>query len=88
MARGFWAALVAVALVMTAGCGWAKPRWFFPGAVERQQNRAVAHDPYPDNQAGPEIVGGRPREYSEQLPEAVRSQPQLPGVAPGGWYAP
>ena len=87
MARGCWAAVVAVALLVPTGCGWGKPRWGFPGTVGRQQHRAVAHDPYPDNQAGPEVVGGRPREYIEQLPEPVRSQPQTPGWWPS-WFSP
>jgi hypothetical protein len=32
------------------------------------------HDPYPDPDLGPEIDGGRPREYREPLPEPVRNR--------------
>ncbi len=88
MARGYWAAVVAVTLVMNIGCGFSKPRWWSPGTMGRQQNRAVAHDPYPDNQAGPEVVGGRPREYARQLPEAERSQPQFLGPGRGSYFIP
>lgn len=40
--------------------------------VERQQ--AVRFDPYPDNDIGPKIDGGRPIGYGQQLPETVRSR--------------
>jgi hypothetical protein len=78
MARGAGLAVVAVLLAVNAGCGLSRPRWLFPGTVNRQQDRAVAHDPYPDNQLGPEVVGGRPREYQLGVPTPVRSQPQGP----------
>ena len=88
MARGRWAAVVALVLLISAGCGFGRPRLGFPGTMGRQQSRAVAHDPYPDNQAGPDVVGVRPREYIEQLPEPERSQPQTPGWWPGSWFGP
>ena len=82
MARGCWAAVIAATLVVTAGCGVSRPRWFFPGMVQQQQDRAVHYDPYPDQEAGPETEGVRPREYQQQVPTPVRSQPQGPW---GGW---
>ena len=45
-----------------------------PGDIQQQRFNAVAHDPYYDNDAGPEVVGGRPREYSKQLAEPVRNR--------------
>ena len=40
--------------------------------VERKQ--AVRFDPYPDNDIGPKVDGGRPPGYGQQLPESVRSR--------------
>jgi hypothetical protein len=52
-----------------------------PGSVEAQRGEASLHDPYPDPVAGPNIVGGRPREF--QKPSAEPARPRwTPGV---GW---
>src|SRR5690606_2023045 len=56
-----WACVLLVSMV---GC--ANRRWGFPegqGTIERQKARAAVHDPYPLNDIGPEVVGGRPREF-------------------------
>ena len=45
-----------------------------PGPIYEQQSKAVLHDPYPNTDAAPEIVGGRPRGYQQPLPEAVNSR--------------
>ena len=42
--------------------------------LQKERNQAVRYDPYPDNDIGPEIDGGRPRDYSQQLPETVRGR--------------
>lgn len=39
-----------------------------------QQSRAILHDPYPDVDAGPDVVGARPRDFQQPLPPAVRNQ--------------
>jgi hypothetical protein len=44
------------------------------GSVERQKNRAVTFDPFPLNDIGPPVVGGRPREFANPLPEAQRNE--------------
>ncbi len=70
--------LVAVVLylVTCSGCAsLAGPNWFNPGTVQQQRIRALHSDPYPDTDAGPEVVGVRPREFSSSLPEAVKNQP-------------
>ncbi len=71
-------------VVMTAavlGCKGSPPgshRWggsqYGQGSIDRQKTRAVTFDPYPLNDIGPPIVGGRPREYSNPLPEAARNE--------------
>lgn len=44
------------------------------GSIDRQKNRAVVFDPYPLNDIGPEVVGGRPHGFRNPLPEAKRNQ--------------
>ena len=60
----------------TLGCAQGRfARWWQPqGTVQQQRLRATLHDPYPDQDLGPEVMGGRPRDYSRQLPEPVRSR--------------
>lgn len=65
--------LSALLLVATLGCAGQRPPWAPPGTVEQQRLRAAVHDPYTDNDLGPRVDGGRPREYERPLPEAVRN---------------
>jgi hypothetical protein len=44
------------------------------GSIDRQKARAVAFDPFPLNDLGPEVVGGRPREFANPLPEPNRNE--------------
>jgi hypothetical protein len=44
--------------------------------VEQQRQNASLHDPYSDNDIGPEVVGGRPREFEKPRSEPVRNGPQ------------
>ena len=71
--RGY-AAGASIALVVLSGCGLAYPRLRGPGTLWEQRSRAVIHDPYPDQEAGPEIVSGRPRAFLHPLPEADRNR--------------
>lgn len=83
MSRG----LFLVLLVLSSGCA-SRSGWGFPwgqGTVDAQKSRAVVHDPYPLNDIGPEVLGGRPRDFMTPLPEAKRNQlpsGSLPGSAP------
>ncbi len=45
-----------------------------PGPASVQRARAQRFDPYPSNDYGPEIVGGRPQGYQKPYAEPVRSQ--------------
>jgi hypothetical protein len=45
-----------------------------PGTMRQQQLNATLHDPYAGTDIGPEVVGGRPREYQKPLAEPVRSR--------------
>jgi hypothetical protein len=76
-----WMLVVLTAALGIGGCAGVKgPSWLYPGTAAQQQRRAEQYDPYPNNQVAPEIVGGRPREFSNPLPEVRRAQ-QLPPLA-------
>ena len=71
----FISLLALVAALATAGCGTPRAYQFWhPGNIQTQRLRATVHDPYPDPDLGPEVMGGRPRGYFEPLPEAVRNR--------------
>jgi hypothetical protein len=65
-----------LALVVAAsGCGTPRAYQFWhPGNIQTQRLRATVHDPYPDPDQGPIVMGGRPRDYAEPLPEAVKNR--------------
>jgi hypothetical protein len=70
-----WLVLIVGAVCLGSGGCTALPHNFFhPGTIEQQRLRATIHDPYPDPDAGPEIEGGRPRDYLNPLPEPVRNR--------------
>jgi hypothetical protein len=52
-----------------------------PGWAQEQRREAIEHDPYPLNDVGPEIVGGRPREYLQPVNEVERAQMYAPRPA-------
>jgi hypothetical protein len=54
-----------------SGGGW---NFWGPGTIQQQRIRATVHDPYPDPDMAPEVVGGRPRDYQQPLPEPVRNR--------------
>ena len=62
--------------VSLSGCSGGFPRLFGPrGPVQTQRLDASYYDPYPDDKLGPEVVGGRPRDYQKTLPQAEQNQP-------------
>lgn len=77
MSRRLFAVLGVVVVVGLSGCrSLAPPNWFRAGPAEYQQMQAQQFDPYPETDAGPTIVGGRPMEYDRSPPEVLRVQPQ------------
>lgn len=44
------------------------------GTVEKQRLNATVFDPFADNDIGPEVVGGRPKDYQKPLSEPDRSR--------------
>lgn len=61
-------------LSLVAGSGCARPPLGPPGTLQYQRYEATMHDPYPVDDLGPEVVGGRPRDFQEPLPEPVRNR--------------
>ena len=74
--RSWHIALFSLPLLGITGCQ-TMPAGFLrqpPGPIYQQQANAVLHDPYPNINAAPEIVGGRPRGFQKPLPEPVNSR--------------
>ncbi len=55
-----------------------KPQLQHPGPAGYQRNNAMQFDPYPLNDMGPEIVGGRPIDFQKPPAEVLRARQQQP----------
>ncbi|MDX1962332.1 MAG: membrane or secreted protein [Pirellulales bacterium] len=66
-------------VILMAGCQSHNGRSIFdpPGTITEQRNEAVRFDPFTDNDIGPEVDGGRPRDYNRPIPEVQRARWQL-----------
>jgi hypothetical protein len=70
---------IVVLLAQAAAEARALPPWLGNASTERQeQNVAQRFDPYPSVGFGPEVVGGRPREYLNPRAQVLQVQPRLP----------
>jgi hypothetical protein len=75
MNRSSWLVAVLVAAGMLAGCrDISGPNWTHPGTTEEQRAWAERYNPYPETNIGPDVVGGRPREFQNQISEPARSR--------------
>lgn len=76
-----------ICVLLLCGCSPTlhKPQLLHPGPAWYQRRIAEEFDPYPLNDLGPEIVGGRPREFQKPDNEVTRARQQLPL---GPWRAP
>jgi hypothetical protein len=72
--------LAACLLLGLGGCRGYHSPFDAPGTIQQQRLSASVHDPYVDNDAGPEVVGGRPRDYQKPWSEADRSRSWLSGA--------
>lgn len=61
--------ILAATFVTATGCNYGL-NLGPPGTIGMQRERAVIHDPFPSPDLGPEIVGGRPREFDLPLSQA------------------
>jgi len=67
--------VAAVLAVAAGGCrSVGPPNWLHPGTAAHQQSKAERFDPYPENELGPEVLGGRPREYQKPPAEPARAR--------------
>jgi hypothetical protein len=71
---------IVVALLATSLVGCApeaaalRQSFAHPGPAAYQRAQAIQHDPYVLNDVGPEVVGGRPREYQIPVNEVDRAR--------------
>jgi hypothetical protein len=65
--------LLAGLALLQSGCYWL-PKFQPPGTIEMQRSQAVMHDPFPNNDVAPAIVGGRPLGFDRPLSEATQNQ--------------
>ena len=58
------------------GCGpqVRMPNFLHPGNLASQRFDAIVHDPYPLDDVGPPVEGGRPLGYQKPVPEVVRGR--------------
>lgn len=81
MRREFWkVVIVASLLAQLSACSPTirYPRLASPGTAPLQRYNAEQFDPYPQNDMGPEIVGGRPLDYAVPVSEVNRSRQSMP----------
>ncbi len=83
--------IISLGAFATAGCTPEIHRYvrfpdlFHPGTAASQRAEAIEHDPFPQNDIGPEIVGGRPLGDQAGVLEVDRMTMNAtppPGVAP------
>jgi hypothetical protein len=77
--KWIWGLLVTAVGLASMGCHGARSgERYGLGTMDRQKARAADFDPYPLNDIGPEVLGGRPRGFFDPIPEPrrVETQPQ------------
>ena len=72
MSRRSLMSLVLFALA-AGGCHDMFPDVYRPGPEGYQRLRAQRMDPFPEPDIGPEVVGGRPRDFDKPPAEATRA---------------
>ena len=80
-------AVCCAVLITSVGCH-IRPRQGPPGTIGNQRERAVIHDPFPSNDLGPPIVGGRPLGFDLPLaePTSIQSSPWASRNSRGGAF--
>jgi hypothetical protein len=81
-------AMLAAAVMIVTGCAnITPPNWCRPGTARQQQFEAEQYDPYPENDVGTPVIGGRPRGYTNPPAETLRARWPLV-KQPGQAYPP
>jgi len=78
--RKFNRMAVSLSLFFLTACSSAvrMPQLYHPGPAGIQRANAEQFDPYPQNDVGPEIVGGRPLDFQKPPDELRRVRQQQP----------
>jgi hypothetical protein len=74
---------LAVAVLAAVGCSSSvkRPNWFNPGSAGYQRYEATQGvDPYPLPDLGPDVVGSRPRDFRQPVPEVERARQYTEGA--------
>jgi hypothetical protein len=66
--------ILVVIAVCLPGCGVSRPKLRAPGTVQQQRANAMMFDPFTDQDVGPEVVGGRPKDFQKPLSDPERSR--------------
>ncbi|MEL7499317.1 MAG: hypothetical protein AAFN77_17045 [Planctomycetota bacterium] len=82
---GLKAIVIALGLILMAGCQ-SRPLFGPPGTMDVQRTRAMVHDPYPNQEIGPQIFGARPLGFEQ--PRTETNQLQSIAARRGGRYQP
>ena len=85
-----WPVCLFVAICITStGCGL-RPNWGPQGTIGAQRERAVLHDPFPSNELGPPIMGGRPVGFEQPRSEttSLQNSPYASKRTRGAKYTP
>ena len=73
MKNAFPITLIALVAIACSGCHL-RPNLGPPGTIGMQRSRAVLHDPYPIDELGPPVIGGRPKGFDRPQAEATNLQ--------------
>ena len=74
MSRCFAMLLIGLIAVGITGCNMSRSRLRSPGSVQQQRANAMMFAPFTDEDAGPEVVGGRPKDFQKPLSDTERSR--------------
>lgn len=74
LSRVAFVGCVIVVSTCLSGCHL-RPNLGPPGSIGVQRDRAINNDPYPDNDLGPPVMGGRPLGFDRPFAQARQMQP-------------
>lgn len=71
------AGLASLIILCASGCNLSRPNWLNPGPSQYQRQQAQHFDPYPEFANGPDVTGGRPRDFQRPIdtPKRIQTEP-------------